>query len=571
MPGIVGFVRTSERFNRSCLQQCAAALSYREDYHQEELWADKNLAATRVHTGVLRHPPQPYSKGSLHFWWEGMVYSSNHLTTDPVSFPGQVLEKYALGELAPFLKTVNGCFAAALYDAEKQTLLLWTDRLGLKALYYYFVPGKQFSWSSEVKTFLQLPDFRKNFDVRIFKAFWELGYVPGDHTWFQDVHRVPAASLLSFDLSTGEPPQTIRYWSWESIQKIKPSKKAASVRLYELFQQAISRRLPEEGRLGVGLSGGLDSRAITAAASAVRPLRLFTFSKESSWELTIAKRVAKVAGAPLDTFLLDQNNWLDGRWAGVWKADGFKNFLHLHFSGQQAAIREICSVNLNGLLGGLAMGGIYAGTTWSGRINEEKARRLLGDYVDLNPPEQPFFDFPGADPFIIDNHIRRFSMAGSEEWATNTTQLYPFTDKDLLEFLYQLPDSWRVNSALFNEMLLRFFPEYFRTIPWQRTGVPIRKKQLTKWIIRSKFRQIQSRLGLLPNYSFTDYPNWLGQAEFLQFAENFLLPRQAIYPDFLEFGASPQQILQQADGTERLGRLLTIEYWLRRCYQQAIP
>ena len=49
----------------------------------------------------------------------------------------------------------------------------------------------------------------------------------------------------------------------------------------------------------------------------------------------------------------------------------------------------------------------------------------------------------------------------------------PFFDNRLINFIYSLPDEWRINNKLYAAMLTKFFPKYFSEIPWQKTGAPI--------------------------------------------------------------------------------------------------
>jgi len=55
------------------------------------------------------------------------------------------------------LKRLNGMFAFVIVDTENKKLFAARDRLGVKPLYYYCIPGKLICLASEIKQFTALP------------------------------------------------------------------------------------------------------------------------------------------------------------------------------------------------------------------------------------------------------------------------------------------------------------------------------------------------------------------------------------------------------------------------------
>ena len=53
-----------------------------------------------------------------------------------------------------FVKKLNGMFAIAIYDKQKQELFLYRDRIGIKPLYYFW-DGENFAFASELKALKQ--------------------------------------------------------------------------------------------------------------------------------------------------------------------------------------------------------------------------------------------------------------------------------------------------------------------------------------------------------------------------------------------------------------------------------
>ena len=62
------------------------------------------------------------------------------------------------------LENINGMFAFAIWDNKKKTVYLVRDRFGEKPLYYSFLNG-QFFFSSELKSFFKIKNFKKIYPV----------------------------------------------------------------------------------------------------------------------------------------------------------------------------------------------------------------------------------------------------------------------------------------------------------------------------------------------------------------------------------------------------------------------
>ncbi len=75
-----------------------------------------------------------------------------------------------------FLEKLNGQFAFALFDSNREKLLLARDRFGIKPLFYSFYGGK-FFFSSEIKPLTVVPFFEKKIDFKALEDYFIFGYV----------------------------------------------------------------------------------------------------------------------------------------------------------------------------------------------------------------------------------------------------------------------------------------------------------------------------------------------------------------------------------------------------------
>jgi asparagine synthase (glutamine-hydrolysing) len=171
---------------------------------------------------------------------------------------------------------LNGMFAIGIWDESKKRLLLARDRLGKKPLYYSFVNG-HLLFASEMKALLAYPNFSREINPLSFMKYLFFEYVPSPSTIFKDAKRLPPASYLV--LEKGKT-RVVEYWfPFDSKNREgKLSESEIELKMIELLGQSVKRRLISDVPLGVFLSGGIDSSAITAFAQKEVPGKVKTFS-----------------------------------------------------------------------------------------------------------------------------------------------------------------------------------------------------------------------------------------------------------------------------------------------------
>lgn len=189
------------------------------------------------------------------------------------------------------LKLFNGMFAFALWDANEQRLFIARDRLGIKPLYYAYIEGK-FFFSSEIKSILQYDGYKKEIDRDSLYATFNLGYTVGEKTIFKGIHKLLPGHYACVDKNG---LKIEKYWDLrEDVQYTDLND--ASKKLREMLEESVKLRLISDVPLGVYLSGGLDSSAITALVSKMQEnVKTFSvgFGEGNPNELEHAKRVAE--------------------------------------------------------------------------------------------------------------------------------------------------------------------------------------------------------------------------------------------------------------------------------------
>lgn len=157
----------------------------------------------------------------------------------------------------------NGMWAFALWDQRRRHLFCSRDRFGAKPFYYH-VDDDVFVFASEIKAVLQALPRRAAPNWEPIRTFLEGNVLRHtDETVFEGISRLPAAHNLL--VSSGRSELT-PYWRLGS-QTHEYDYRRAEETVAHLLDDAVQLRLRSDVPVGIALSGGMDSTAITALAS----------------------------------------------------------------------------------------------------------------------------------------------------------------------------------------------------------------------------------------------------------------------------------------------------------------
>ena len=191
---------------------------------------------------------------------------------------------------------LRGMFAFAIWDARRRSLLLARDRLGIKPL-YYALAGDWLVFGSEIKAILRAPCIARALDPEALHAYLTFNYIPAPMSIFKGVRKLPPGHLLR--CGRGEVRVT-RYWDLDCTPQRTADEETCARELREILDDSVRAHLLSDVPIGVLLSGGVDSSAVTALAATNYGGRVKTFSigfEEKSFnELRAARLVAQTYG-----------------------------------------------------------------------------------------------------------------------------------------------------------------------------------------------------------------------------------------------------------------------------------
>jgi asparagine synthase (glutamine-hydrolysing) len=162
----------------------------------------------------------------------------------------------------------RGMFAFALWDANRETLFLARDRMGVKPLFYASLPDGQLVFASELKSVLLHPGVTRTIDPCAVEEYFALGYAAEPRTIFTSVQKLPPGHSLQ--VKRGEPvPPSREYWDVKFTLGTTISVAEAMEELDRRLEESVRLRMISEVPLGAFLSGGVDSSAVVATMARI--------------------------------------------------------------------------------------------------------------------------------------------------------------------------------------------------------------------------------------------------------------------------------------------------------------
>jgi asparagine synthase (glutamine-hydrolysing) len=165
----------------------------------------------------------------------------------------------------------RGMFAICLVDPARGVGYLLRDRLGIKPLFMCRLPGGALAFASELRALLSLSPETGSSEVEpaALESFFAQGSVHGYQTLVKGITMLPPGEMLAVDLATGKELRRATYWHLpHAIGGEAPVRADAVEELREIVTVAVKLHLASDAPLGLFLSGGIDSSALLAIASA---------------------------------------------------------------------------------------------------------------------------------------------------------------------------------------------------------------------------------------------------------------------------------------------------------------
>jgi len=369
-----------------------------------------------------------------HDFVEGSSYLA-HLYEDDSSFP----------------KSLNGRFQGLLSDSIRGTAMLFNDRYGMHRLYYH-ESKEAFYFAVEAKAILGVRSELRRLNPRSLGEFVACGCVLENRSLFDGIHVLPPGSAWTF--RGGSLATKGKYFEpaeWEQQDALDPESYHQKIR--EAFSRNLPRYLNGPERIGMSLTGGLDTRMVMAwqrFPPGSLPCYTYGEAHRECRDVVVARQVAEQCQQPHQVIPLgdeffarfpyyaERSMYLTDACVDVTRAPDL-------YLSEKA--REVAPVRMTGLYG------------------DEILRPQIRSFKPVDPIPGPFNSTflshvaAARETYagIIKGHPTSFSAFRQAPWhhygilSLEQTQLAvrtPFLDNDFVRTVFRAPQSVTANNDL---------------------------------------------------------------------------------------------------------------------------
>ncbi|TBO60279.1 asparagine synthase (glutamine-hydrolyzing) [Streptomyces kasugaensis] len=252
---------------------------------------------------------QPYESdgGRIRVVFNGEIYNHDALRARlrglghvfPDRCDGGVLPALYAEYGAGFVDHLDGMYAVAVVDlrGERPRLLLATDHIGMKPLYYRWdAAGRSLHFSSELSALLGFGGMSDGIWDAGLDAYLATKTPFGEQTFFDGVRVLPPSTTMTCEL--GETPRTVHRPQQPEDHGFTGAEEAGAL-VRGRLREEVGRLLVADVPVAVITSGGLDSSLVTSLAAEHGPVHSFNIAYRGDWpfdERHFAREAAERAG-----------------------------------------------------------------------------------------------------------------------------------------------------------------------------------------------------------------------------------------------------------------------------------
>ena len=322
MCGIIGWIggRGATPPKNHICQKALFKLSHRGPDSTGE-WKDGTVWLGHCRLSILdltKAGSQPMMSQNKEFvlTYNGEIYNHHEIRKN-LSFhnwrgesDSETLLNAFLKEGVSCIKQLNGMFAFVIYNRRHKEIFLVRDRLGIKPLYVYR-ENNIIAFCSEILPLFELIEKTPACEQNHLSEWFAYGNALGGRTLFRNVEQVLPGEIWRININNMGVSK-IKYWSLSEKKNVFKSKNSAWEAAHEtkrLLEKSVQRQLLSDVPVGVFLSGGIDSSAITAIAAKVSPSRIRTFTAGFGEpglpdERMLARKTAREIGTDHEEFYI---------------------------------------------------------------------------------------------------------------------------------------------------------------------------------------------------------------------------------------------------------------------------
>ena len=213
---------------------------------------------------------------------EGNIYFKKHFSAKYTKYQdfqddgiAAITAKLYRNHGLDIISDLTGDFILIIEDKTERKLFIIRDKMGGRKLYYTFSNGNMI-FSSKIKSLLSVPGISRDIDYFALESFLKFGYIIAPTTIFKSIKELGPGHLIN---SSKGDYKIVPYWNLDAGEEIREDRSEIQEILYKKIEENIFVRIKAKERIGIYLSGGIDSNTLLAVISKFRnPLEIETMS-----------------------------------------------------------------------------------------------------------------------------------------------------------------------------------------------------------------------------------------------------------------------------------------------------
>jgi asparagine synthase (glutamine-hydrolysing) len=587
MPGLVGLITKMPRRDAEAklLRMLAALL--RENFYVTGTWCDESLG---LYVGSVERCTSDASYLPIQNECRDLaLFISGEVFAEAVKQSGERSNLISEADNDPcFPNRLNGLFHGALADKRNRRAILFNDRYGMHRLYYRQT-REAFFFAAEAKAIFAVCSESRSVDPDGMAEFISCGCTLENRTIFEGISVLPGGSAWVFQAGTLSLQGS--YFTpkeWEGQAPLDPES------YYQVLKEAFSNRIPRyfEGaeRVGVSLTGGLDSRMLVSWSGAgAGALQCFSFgsSIRESQDVKIARKVAQACGQTHAVIRVGNeflNAFAHYAERAVFLTDGCVDVKHAPDLYVSELAARSAPVRVTGNYGGEVL-------------------RQVNAFKPLDPPKGLFASsvdcyFAGAKETYSNSlagHPLSFAVFRQAPWRqygllalerTQQTIRSPFLDNEIVRTVFRAPQSSLENNDVSLRLILdgnsnlrairtdrgfgRHLPRFAAALQQEYFDFTFKAEYAFDYGMPDNIARLDCGLkslhlerAFLGRHKFTHFRVWYRDA-LKQYVREMLLDGRTLARPYLERTAVERVVNEHCAGqrnhTTAIHKLLTLEH-----------
>ncbi|MDD5362398.1 MAG: hypothetical protein PHN88_09715 [Ignavibacteria bacterium] len=426
-----------------------------------------------------------FAKDGVNIFLFGTVYTNNRykkLTGEsPKIINAEMIYGLHLNSGDKFTDNIKGSFVITIYDENKNTIKVISDRLNVLPLYYSFKEGVLVI-SSSVRMILESGQVSKELNHTALTEQLIFDFTLGTKTYYKDISRIDNGTIYEFS-SAGKSEN--RYWNVEKLYNDKLfSKKESLEMLGRQLHENTNLYSFDTDKILVALTGGFDGRANVAMLDKKKEDFLcYSYGMPGSRQVEIPKEICGKLKINFSPVILDEEyeKEHDGcALEAIEHSNASAPILRSNYPYAYKKLNSFSKTIMTGLFGSEVMrplhnagimvndyseklflsdspaetlDGIFEDIKKKNYLDpkiiddgmEEIKRELLGGYFEKYKERGKVLRFFF---FIIQEGVRKYFSQEIQIERVYVTTRFPFFDDDFVELMYKTPFAGMYNGFL---------------------------------------------------------------------------------------------------------------------------